>query len=205
VRDEDEHLLWTLLLALLAAQMARVLRHPEWMLQDDLPREAVGGALGAVASQHLFRLWTAGTVMPMSPSVWARVTTWATTYAGRLVKGIDEVTRGLLTVNLNAYITEGWTFKQLSDAIGAIFGPDRARRIAITEVTRCYTEAGRVWADEMAALGVKMNEIWITQIDERTCEICEPRDGKVLGDGWERDDGPPAHPNCRCDVRYEVA
>lgn len=202
MRDEDERLLWTLLLALLAAQMARVLRHPEWGLQDDLPKEAIAGALGAVAAQHLFRLWGAGTMPPMAPSVWARVTTWATQYAGQLVKGIDEVTRGLLTVNINAYVTEGWTFKELTDAIAGIFGEARAKRIAITEVTRSYSEAAMVYKDEMTALGLPMVATWSIE-DEAACEECKPLDGKVQGDGWN--EPPPAHPNCRCDIVLSVA
>jgi len=59
-------------------------------------------------------------------------------------------------------------------------------------------------ADELAAEGVTMIESWVTQRDERVCPICYPRDGKVLGDGWTRIDGPPAHIRCRCDTAYKL-
>jgi hypothetical protein len=198
MRDEDERLLWTLLLALLAAQMARVLKRPEWLLQDELPADAVAGALAAVSTQHLFRLWTAGTTMPIPGGAWSRVTTWATQYAGTLVKGIDEVTRALLTTNLNAYITEGWTFKELTDAIAGIFGEARAKRIAITEVTRCYSEAARIFAEEMTLLGTPTVLVWRIEDANACVELCFPRDGMEQGTNWI--DIPPAHPNCRCDV-----
>src|SRR3989304_103710 len=40
---------------------------------------------------------------------------------------------------------------------------------------------------------------WIATKDERTCDICGPRDGKkpAFDSGYEQ---PPAHPNCRCGV-----
>jgi len=41
-------------------------------------------------------------------------------------------------------------------------------------------------------------EVWQTRNDEIVCPICGPRHGKEEGDGWTKDDGPPAHPRCRC-------
>ena len=205
MRDEDEKLLLTLLLALLAAQMARVLQHPEWGLQDDLPADAVGGVVTAIAAQEAWRIWLAHTILPPPANLFSQVGAWARQYCGQLVKGVDAITRSQLSMFIQSYVTEGWTMGELTEAIGTIFGEARAMRIAVTEVTRAYVEAARISADEMAALGLPMTEIWETDNDELVCEICAPRQGKVLGDGWTRDDGPPAHPNCRCRIRFEVA
>lgn len=143
--------------------------------------------------------------MPPPPAMYPAVAAWAKGYSYSLVKGVDAITRSQLAMYVQAYYTEGWTMGELIEAIGTVFGPDRAQRIAVTEVTRAYTEASRVAADQAAALGLPMVEMWETEKDDLVCEICAPRNGKVLGDGWTREDGPPAHPNCRCRVVFEVA
>jgi hypothetical protein len=75
--------------------------------------------------------------------------------------------------------------------------------IAITEVTRAAAEGERATVREIAKEGIKMVEVWQTKNDEIVCTICGPRHGKKVGDGWSRNDGPPAHPRCRCWINHE--
>ena len=54
------------------------------------------------------------------------------------------------------------------------FSPERARLIAVTEVTRAYSE-GNQKARE--ASGVVEGKEWLTSVDEMVCEICGPMHG----------------------------
>lgn len=87
---------------------------------------------------------------------------------------------------------------------------NRAYRIARTELSFAYNrgqlEAVRQ-AIESGWLPGQAKKVWLTAPDDRLCDICESLDGE------ERDldepfsigeDAPPAHPNCRCSVSYQV-
>jgi hypothetical protein len=52
---------------------------------------------------------------------------------------------------------------------------------------------------------LKLLKVWHTQRDEKVCKICGPLDGKNQR-FWEDkyENGPPAHPNCRCFLTYQV-
>lgn len=90
--------------------------------------------------------------------------------------------------------------KRLDDII---FSENRAQLIATTEGTTGY----RIGGVALAALaGVSIVE-WVTLLDERVCEICQPMHGKkrFINGGYSPDlpvqDPPPAHPRCRCGER----
>jgi hypothetical protein len=203
--DEDEEWLAGIVMSLLLAQMERVLRNPDWGWENHELGIAMTAALTTIATRRLWAVWPTMTDRPIPQSVFGQVATWARNYSYHLVTGINDITRSQLGMYMQRYVTEGWTLGELREAIATIFGPDRAQRIAVTEVTRAYVEAGRISADELAAMGLPMIEIWRTNADQLVCDDCEPRNGKALGDGWERSDGPPAHPNCRCITTFEVA
>jgi SPP1 gp7 family putative phage head morphogenesis protein len=84
--------------------------------------------------------------------------------------------------------------------LGQTFDPARAERIAITEVTRIFSEAENAAAEvdpDMEYLR------WDTAFDEIVCKICAPLDGRVVRKGEAFSLGimlPPAHVNCRCGV-----
>lgn len=91
----------------------------------------------------------------------------------------------------------------------------RAYRIARTELVFAYNQGsyyGTKQAQNQRLLG-KVEKVWCTADDERTCEICGGIDGKMIGldDDFDfntklSDIGikrvPPAHPHCRCTVLY---
>lgn len=209
-REEHEGWLTKLLVILLGAQLIDFLRRPpELMYFEELRPEPVVATLTAIAMDAVWKSWTAATPLPPPPSLWTRVADWARLNSGRLVKGVDDITRSQLVMYVQSYVTEGWTLKDLVEAVATIWGPERAQRIAVTEVTRAYAAAKYQVAEEMEQMGLPQVIVWQTEKDELVCEICAPRDGKVEGDGWTRDGPyglePPAHPNCRCGIMTEVA
>lgn len=92
----------------------------------------------------------------------------------------------------------------------------RAYRIARTELVFAYNQGsyyGTKQAQSQGLLG-KVEKVWCTADDERTCEICGSLDGKriamdddfdfktkLIEPGIKR--VPPAHPHCRCTVIFD--
>ena len=91
----------------------------------------------------------------------------------------------------------------------------RAMRIARTELAFAYNQGSYYGTKQAQAQGLigKVVKEWSTADDERTCEVCAALDGKKI----EMDDDfdfktklhhigikrvPPAHPHCRCTVKY---
>ena len=92
----------------------------------------------------------------------------------------------------------------LIEDLAGIFGPERAERIAPTEVTRIFTEAGRQAEESNPNV---IGAILLTAFDEVVCEICGPlhEQRRLKGDRtYEHPElgaleGPPFHVRCRCD------
>ncbi len=93
----------------------------------------------------------------------------------------------------------------------------RAQMIARTESAMAYNHAEYETIRQAQAKGYmgRVNKVWCTADDERTCEVCGALDGKSI----EMDENfefstklpkshgttrvPPAHPHCRCTALYE--
>lgn len=126
---------------------------------------------------------------------------WAATYSFDLVTGMNATSKERLASVLSDFFAAPMTNRELSERLAAIYGPRRANTIAITEVTRAAAE-GQAWvARQLGQAGARMIAIWETRLDEFVCPVCGPRHGTAQGTGWFM--LPPAHPNCRCGVRYE--
>lgn len=87
-------------------------------------------------------------------------------------------------------------------------GQYRTTMIAITEVARAKSGAINQLYDDLTQDDEPGQESsvkrWATQIDEKVCSICGPLDD-TLQKVWEGSypEGPPAHPNCRCEIGVE--
>ena len=87
-------------------------------------------------------------------------------------------------------------------------GPYRTKMIAITEVARAKSAAINEFYDELIEDDEPGEESavkrWATQLDEKVCAICGPLDD-TLQEVWINSfpEGPPAHPNCRCEIGVE--
>ena len=128
---------------------------------------------------------------------------WARQYAFDLVGGINSTTRQAVGQAVGNYFSQGLTMGDLTNRLGRIYSPIRADMIATTEVTRAAAEGERATVSEIEKEGIKMVEVWQTNNDELVCPICGPKHGKKIGTNWTRNDGPPAHPRCRCWINHE--
>jgi SPP1 gp7 family putative phage head morphogenesis protein len=114
---------------------------------------------------------------------------------------IADATRELLRVDVETAEDEGWSNDRLASALtdNYAFSDARAETIARTE-TAFADVAGNLNA--WAASGQVASKQWI--VGDGCCDDCQDLDGVTVGldeefpdDGG---DGPPLHPNCRCDV-----
>ena len=128
---------------------------------------------------------------------------WAQQYSYDLIGGINTTTQRAVGRAVSNFYSQGQTIGDLRARLGRIYSPVRAEMIAQTEVTRAAAEGEREVVTELAKDGIKMIEVWQTSNDELVCPICGPRHGKKVGDGWNRGQGPPAHPRCRCWINHE--
>lgn len=135
----------------------------------------------------------------------SRAFRWARVYAGDLVRGITRTSQRVVGDAVSTYIsTPGLSLSDLKDMLSTTFGPSRAQTIAVTEFTRAHFEGTREAADEIRRVGFEMVGIWRTAVDDRVCPICGPLEGLREVSGTWGGYRPPAHPNCRCDIAYEL-
>lgn len=125
---------------------------------------------------------------------------WAINFGQTLAGMMLMTTTERIQNEVAEYIMNSQTIGELIQRIrwGNVYSEERARQIAVTEVTRAFAEGNRAaWQ----ASGVIERKEWRTNNDELVCPVCGPLAGKVVGldeefaDGI---DGPPAHPRCRC-------
>ena len=84
----------------------------------------------------------------------------------------------------------------------------RAKMVARTEVARARSHGQQMFwdqAEKRRLLPADTQRVWITAQDERTCPVCAPMDGVLVGlhQPWATDTGPvdvptDVHPQCRC-------
>lgn len=132
-----------------------------------------------------------------------RAVAYAQERSAELVTRISESTREMLRADVTEAMQEGYSNDDLADTLAENYGfsGDRAEMIARTE-TAYADVAGNLEA--YRASGVVAGKKWIT--GEGCCDLCDELNGEIIGidDTFPTDDGdidgPPYHPNCRCDV-----
>lgn len=95
---------------------------------------------------------------------------------------------------------------EVSGRLDTIFGEGRASTIATTETTGAISAGEADFAGQVLEMeGDVMFATWQTEEDARVCPVCAPLNDKPQTD-WDGDfpTGPPAHPNCRCYLVYEL-
>ena len=123
---------------------------------------------------------------------------WANRHAGELITLINDTTRNQVRQAVAAWIENGDPLPALIRELAPMFGGERAKLIAATEVTNAYAEANRLSYIES---GVVDEIEWRTARDERVCPICGPLHGRRTSVENPDFDGrgiPSAHPRCRC-------
>jgi len=128
-------------------------------------------------------------------------TAYAAARAADLVTEIDGTTRALIRSTIVQALEEGWTKEELAKALSEdyAFSAARAATIAATELADALTHVElEAWRES----GVVKSIQWVVSDAEGVCAVCEANEeagpvdlGNIFPSG---DDGPPAHPNCRC-------
>ena len=102
--------------------------------------------------------------------------------------------------------SEGWDEDLILEHLFRRFGPSTAEAVGTTELTRLLAFDGGLLIELLKDNGINAYRIWYTVPDERRCATCKALHGKTH-DVWVKyglDDGPPAHPRCRCWVLVTI-
>lgn len=130
-------------------------------------------------------------------NIWIKGHEWAQQHSITLASELNETTRSVLARVLAT--TPEITKAVWATALDAVFGEDRATKIAATETTAAQTAAGE------AVRPHGPNDVWWTEGDEAVCPKCSPLHKQPRA-VWESvyPEGPPSpHPACRCWIQYE--
>ncbi len=162
----------------------------EW-LYERLVAWFTQSAQGSVALEHAATSDRFG--LKLDPTLTnAEAAKWARQYSAKLVKRINKTTRESIRQSLATWIdTPSSTLQDLMDQLP--FGEERARLIAVTEVTAAYGQGEKLFTEELRAQypGLKIARIHHTNNDDRVCSICGERDGKEI---TSDDEELPLHP-----------
>lgn len=128
---------------------------------------------------------------------------YADARAAELVTGISETTRDDLRMLIESGVGEGSSVADVAEAIESsfVFSSARAEMIARTELAYAHVGGNMQGWKDTGTVGQKQ---WV--VGAGCCDECDELDGTVvdLDDTFSTSDGdidgPPLHPNCRCDV-----
>ena len=123
--------------------------------------------------------------------------------AAEAIKDISETTRNSIRDDVVDALEEGMTSQELMGELidSYSFSPDRAERIARTELATANVQGHVVASQDAGATG----KIWLLSNDHDDGSNCNCSDNAEEGEipfdeDWSSgDDWPPAHPNCMCD------
>jgi hypothetical protein len=118
-------------------------------------------------------------------------------YWGKIV----DTTRAAIREAIAAWVETGIVTPEqqmrglttLIQGLEQMFSPERAERIAVTEVTRLFATGVQATGDADPLTG---GYRWLAAEDEAVCAICGPRHNVVYPKGQVPDC--PAHVSCRC-------
>jgi len=117
------------------------------------------------------------------------------------IKDCSNSMKDAITYSCTKGIINGWGADKIAYEIrnsiegNSNMGIVRAKMIARTEIITAYNQGAET---QYKAAGLTRKQmIWITAIDERTCDECIGNDEKTIDEIGEL---PPVHPNCRCSI-----
>lgn len=94
-------------------------------------------------------------------------------------------------------ITAGLSLQDIAANVAAVFDKNMNRAILITrtEIIRAFNRAAEARYNRAGIQDYR----WLTALDPTVCEICKPKNGKLV---HAELDGkiPPVHPLCRCTI-----
>lgn len=111
----------------------------------------------------------------------AREHVYTTGYDKGLTYAINDTTRKVINKEVSTWIAEpGHKLDDLARRLAPTFGRDRAKTIAITEVTNAYAGGAiQSWREINRQMGATIitGKQWKTSNDERVCFACAPLGG----------------------------
>ena len=117
------------------------------------------------------------------------------------IKDCSNAMKNAITYSCTKGVMNGWGADKIAYEIrnniegNSNMGIIRAKMIARTEIITAYNQGAET---QYKAAGLTRKQmIWITAIDERTCDECIGNDEKTIDEIGEL---PPVHPNCRCSI-----
>lgn len=130
-------------------------------------------------------------------------TLFAAQRSAELVTAVSDTTRSSVRDLVGDALGEGWSTDKLSDALqeSVSFSEYRATMVARTELAFAHVQGN---LDGWKQSGAVAEKQWLASAG--ACPICEAMNGVTvaLDDTFDYDgediEGPPGHPNCRCDV-----
>ena len=176
-------------------------RRPDANALENEVRQALEDQAAAVYAVMFLLFLDDERTARIEPAVYNRLESFAAMRGVEIGQARGAVLASSLSSDLDAAIANG----AKAPEILAQFDRTRAETIGVTETTalasRGYTEA----ADAVGEMTGEVSEIWwVTAKDDRVCPICGPlhQAPRAL---WSQafENGPPAHPNCRCTLDVE--
>lgn len=118
----------------------------------------------------------------------------------------------MITAQREELLAKGVPRERVNNIVARRLGRAQARRaetIARTELASAYNFGTQIAVENASAQGAfdaPVMKEWVTQRDERSCKICGPLNGVIVGlnDSFDAGFIPPAHPNCRCVLLYRT-
>jgi hypothetical protein len=94
------------------------------------------------------------------------------------IKGINATTQKQTVQIIQEWIRSGESLDVLKAKLAPIYGEARAAKVAVTEVTRAYTNGNLTAWD---ASGMVSGKRWDTVRDDRVTPLCRALEGQVVG------------------------
>ncbi|MDA8230354.1 MAG: phage portal protein [Magnetospirillum sp.] len=167
----------------------------------DIVRDGIGAGAAAVGDGVAAEI-AAQSVIRANPSAVA----YAAGRSAELVGGLTDTTRDALRALVAKAEAEGWSAEKLQQAIvdDFAFSARRAWMIARTEVRRADVAGNLANWRAMRELGASIRKRWVVASAHDQDDVCDDNAAAGILDLDEEfptgEDGPPAHPNCACDL-----
>lgn len=129
-------------------------------------------------------------------------TKYATQRSAELVTELTDSTREFMRTDITTALEQGMSNDQLAGLLQDNYGFSDARAEVIARTETAFADVqGNL--EGYRASGQVSAKQWIISQDE-ICDECQELDGTIVGlnENFPGDggDGPPLHPNCRCDI-----
>lgn len=125
--------------------------------------------------------------MRLDPVVYdpSRLDTDVNASLGSLVTRVPETTREAVQAAVERGLSEGWTVREMQQALQALpqFGPARALAVARTETTRGANAGNEAAYQHAVSIGARVRTMWLTARDGEVREAHMALDGQVTGVG----------------------